>query len=134
TGEKAAQPGQILREERLIQPQFSPLSINDFLRDSAFIAIEFVNGVAAGDAHHSKGQESDANENGNELHNPLKNIFLHGHRSPLRKFCMGSFFPSIRNMGVEALLMRSSLVQTCRQISGSAEASKPRSCRTPRSH
>jgi len=36
-------------------------------------------------------------------------------------------------MGVEALLIRSSRVQTCRQISVSAAACSPRPRRTPRS-
>ena len=45
-----------------------------------------------------------------------------------------TFLPSMRNMGVEALLMRSSRVQTCCQISGSAWACMPRARRVFRSH
>ena len=62
-----AHPGKVLGEKGLVQTQFRPFRVDDLLRHRTLIAVKLDDGIAAGHAHHGKGQEGDTNENGYQL-------------------------------------------------------------------
>ena len=76
-GYHTAYPGQILCQEGFIQPQLCPFLINNLLCHSALVAIKFGYGITASHAHHGKGQEGNADQNGYQLQQALDNILQH---------------------------------------------------------
>ena len=76
-GEHAAQPGEILLDERLVQAQFSTLGIDDLLGHCAFIPVHLRDRVTARHAHHGKGQKRDPDQYRDQLYQSLNDILSH---------------------------------------------------------